>query len=118
MRHGLVVDTTRLVAMASADEDTDKWMRLFLGEPDILRRILRSLPKWKDVLNCRLVCRQWMEEIEKDQDFWERVSNALTFLYQTVHNLGFTNLSAYYNYSPITPIYLLLLPKDVGLWED
>ena len=58
-----------------------------------------------------------MEEIEKDQDFWERVSNVLTFLYQTVHNLGFTNLSAYYIYSPITPIYLLL-PKDVGLWED
>jgi len=59
--------------MASAVEDTDKWVRLFLGEPDILRRILRSLPKWKDVLNCRLVCRQWMEEIEKDQDFWERM---------------------------------------------
>ena len=80
--------------MASAVEDTDKWVRLFLGEPDILRRILRSLPKWKDVLNCRLVCRQWMEEIEKDHDFWERVSNVLTFLYQTVHNLGFNIFSA------------------------
>ena len=84
MRLWFVVDTTRSVGMASAVEDTDKWVRLFLGEPDILRRILRSLPKWKDVLNCRLVCRQWMEEIEKDHDFWERVSNVLTFLYQTV----------------------------------
>ena len=72
------IPATTSQVMAISKEDTDRWVRLFLGEPDILRNILRSLPKQKDVLNCRLVCRQWMEEIEKDQDFWERVSNVLT----------------------------------------
>ena len=76
------VPATTSQVMASPIEDTDRWGRLFLGEPDILRNVLGSLPRQKDVLNCRLVCRQWMEEIEKDQDFWERVSNE-TFLYQT-----------------------------------
>ena len=67
------VPATTSQVMTSPIEDTDRWVRLFLGEPDILRNILGSLPKQKDVLNCRLVCRQWMEEIEKDQDFWERM---------------------------------------------